>query len=83
MFDCAPVMMSFWYAPQLVVWKKYTATKAVFYSFFAVWINRKSFILFGLLWFVIVLSCVFLLGALANQFTAFKQILTFVDVCMT
>ena len=71
-----PVMMSFWYAPQLVVWKKYTATKAVFYSFFAVWINRKSFILFGLLWFVIVLSCVFLLGALANQFTAFKQILT-------
>lgn len=70
-----PVMMSFWYAPQLVVWNKLSATKAVFYSFYAVWLNRKSFLFYGLSWFVVVIFCVLLLGALASFFTTFKQLL--------
>ena len=71
-----PVMMSFWYAPQLVVWNKFSATKAVFYSFFAVWLNRKSFLFYGLLWFAIVLFLIFLFSTLANLFASFKQVLT-------
>jgi hypothetical protein len=70
-----PVMMSFWYAPQLVVWKKYSASKAVFYSFFAVWINRKSFLFYGLTWFVIIMLSILLFSTLASQFTVFKQLL--------
>jgi hypothetical protein len=67
--------MSFWYAPQLVVWKKYSASKAVFYSFFAVWINRKSFLFYGLTWFVIIMLSILLFSTLASQFTVFKQLL--------
>ena len=70
-----PVMMSFWYAPQLVVWNNYSATKAIFYSFFAVWLNRKSFLFYGLTWFVILIFSILIFSTLANQFDAFKQLL--------
>lgn len=45
-----PVMMEFWFAPQLVVWSKFGATKAVFYSFFAVWRNRGAFTVYLITW---------------------------------
>tara|TARA_B100001093_G_C26758297_1_gene984465 strand:- start:123 stop:905 length:783 start_codon:yes stop_codon:yes gene_type:complete len=70
-----PVMMSFWYAPQLVVWNNYSATKAIFYSFFAVWINRKSFLFYGLTWLIILIFSILIFSTLANQFDAFKQLL--------
>ena len=69
-----PVMMSFWYAPQLVVWNNYSATKAIFYSFFAVWLNRKSFLFYGLTWFLILIFIVLIFSALANQFDVLKQL---------
>lgn len=45
-----PVMMAFWFAPQLVVWSNFTPIKALFFSFFAVWRNRSAFIRYGITW---------------------------------
>jgi len=45
-----PVMMAFWFAPQLVVWQNYPALKALFYSFFAVWRNRTAFLRYVINW---------------------------------
>ena len=45
-----PVMMAFWFAPQLVVWSGFTPLKALFFSFFAVWRNKFAFIRYLLTW---------------------------------
>jgi hypothetical protein len=45
-----PVMMAFWFAPQLVVWSDFTPIKALFFSFFAVWRNRAAFFRYALTW---------------------------------
>ncbi|MBU6142780.1 MAG: hypothetical protein KGP33_02315 [Betaproteobacteria bacterium] len=45
-----PVMMAFWFAPQLVVWSGFTPVKALFYSFFAVWRNKGAFIRYAITW---------------------------------
>jgi hypothetical protein len=45
-----PVMMSFWFAPQLVMWRNFAPLKALFYSFFAVWRNRGAFFRYLLTW---------------------------------
>jgi len=45
-----PVMMAFWFAPQLVAWSDFAPTKALFFSFFAVWRNRAAFIRYLLTW---------------------------------
>ena len=39
-----PAMMAFWFAPYLIAWHGMTATKASFYSFFAVWRARMAFL---------------------------------------
>ena len=39
-----PIQMIFWFAPQLVVWGNLNSIKAMFYSFFAVLLNWKSFL---------------------------------------
>ena len=70
-----PVMMSFWFAPQLVVWNQFSATKAVFYSFFAVWLNKKSFFLYGATWLTIILIFVILMSFLINLFSESRQII--------
>jgi len=49
-----PVLMAFWFAPQLMVWKDFTAGKALFYSFFAVWRNRWAFLRYGLAWTILI-----------------------------
>ncbi|OUW03218.1 MAG: hypothetical protein CBD16_03430 [Betaproteobacteria bacterium TMED156] len=72
-----PVMMSFWFAPQLVAWHKFSASKAIFYSFFAVWLNRKSFLFYGITWFSIILTSVLIMGILSNIFTGVKQLIAF------
>lgn len=55
-----PVLMAFWYAPQLIVWKDFAVMKSLFYSFFAVWRNRWAFLRYSLAWgaLIILLSLV-------------------------
>ena len=53
-FTYVPVVMAFWFAPQLVVWGNFTALKALFYSFFAVFLNWRSFVIYLLFWFLII-----------------------------
>lgn len=45
-----PVLMAFWFAPQLVMWSDFKPTKALFYSFFAVWRNKGAFLRYLLTW---------------------------------
>jgi hypothetical protein len=49
-----PVLMAFWYAPQLMVWKDFPAGKSLFFSFFAVWLNRWAFLRYGLAWTILI-----------------------------
>lgn len=51
-----PVLMAFWYAPQLVVWKDFPVGKSLFYSFFAVWRNRGAFFRYGLAWTLLIVA---------------------------
>jgi high-affinity Fe2+/Pb2+ permease len=37
-----------------MVWKDFTAGKALFYSFFAVWRNRWAFLRYGLAWTILI-----------------------------
>ncbi len=70
-----PVVMAFWFAPQLVVWGNFTALKALFYSFFAVWLNWRSFLIYLFFWFLIILVLTFLISLLGSIFSSNQQIL--------
>ena len=48
-----PAMMAFWYAAPLIAWDNMSVSKAVFYSFFAVWRAAKSFLVYVVVWFLI------------------------------
>ena len=50
-----PIQMIFWFAPQLVVWGNLNSIKAMFYSFFAVLLNWKSFLTYFLTWVMVML----------------------------
>jgi hypothetical protein len=50
-----PVQMLFWFAPQLVVWGDLRPLKAMFYSFFAVLLNWKGFVLYLFTWAIVLL----------------------------
>jgi hypothetical protein len=52
-FAYIPAMMGFWYAAPLIAWNNMGVSKAVFYSFFAVWRAAKSFLVYGFAWFLI------------------------------
>ncbi|WP_395823053.1 BPSS1780 family membrane protein [Collimonas sp.] len=45
-----PAAMAFWYAAPLIMWEEMPVSKAVFYSFFAVWREIKAFTVYGLAW---------------------------------
>jgi hypothetical protein len=45
-----PVLMAFWFAPQLVVWSGFAPLKALFFSFFAVWRNKAAFLRYTISW---------------------------------
>lgn len=67
-----PVLMAFWFAPQLVVWGQFPLAKALFYSFFAVWRNRRAFFVYGVSWvglfvFLSLLVSAFSLAGLSQQ----------------
>lgn len=42
-----PVMMMFWYGPVLAAWHGTGVAKSLFFSFFAVWLNRRAFLVYG------------------------------------
>lgn len=44
----APVMMLLWFSPLLVAWHAMAPVKALFYSFFACWLNWRAFLAYGL-----------------------------------
>lgn len=44
----APVMMMLWFSPLLVAWHAMAPAKALFYSFFACWLNWRAFLAYGL-----------------------------------
>jgi hypothetical protein len=43
-----PFVAALWFAPALVAWHDMPASKAIFYSFFAVWRSGRAFIIYGL-----------------------------------
>lgn len=65
-----PILMAFWFSPQLVVWKGYGIGKAIFFSFFAVWLNRGAFLLYGASWVGLGLIFAMILGMILSVFPA-------------
>ena len=63
-----PIQMIFWFAPQLVVWGNLNSIKAMFYSFFAVLLNWKSFLTYLLTWIMVLLSISIFIALLINLF---------------
>ena len=51
-----PVMMAFWFAPQLIVWRGLSVPKAIFYSWVSVWLNRGAFLRYGLAWLLLIIA---------------------------
>ena len=63
-----PIQMIFWFAPQLVVWGNLNSIKAMFYSFFAVLLNWKSFLTYLLTWVMIMLGISIFIALLISLF---------------
>ena len=63
-----PVQMIFWFAPQLVVWGNLNSMKAMFYSFFAVLLNWKSFLTYLLTWMMILIGISIFIALLISLF---------------
>ena len=63
-----PIQMIFWFAPQLVVWGNLNSIKAMFYSFFAVLLNWKSFLTYLLTWTMILVGISIFIALLVSIF---------------
>jgi len=61
-----PIQMLFWFAPQLIVWGNLSSGKAMFYSFFAVLLNWKSFITYFLTWLIVLLGISLLIALIIS-----------------
>lgn len=48
-----PVQMAMWYAPLFVAWHRTPPIKALFFSLYAVWRNRRAFVVYAIGWFAI------------------------------
>jgi hypothetical protein len=73
-----PLQMLLWYAPLLVAWHGVPPSKALFFSGYAVWLNKGAFFNYGLTWLVLVLSASVLLqvvGRLLGGSTAVMSLL--------
>lgn len=57
----APVMMLFWFAPTLVAWHAMPPGKALFFSFFACFMNWRAFSVYGFASALVLLVAPFLL----------------------
>lgn len=58
-----PVMMLFWFAPPLAAWHGAAPAKALFYSFFACWLNWRAFLAYGTVTACVMLAVPFLVLA--------------------
>lgn len=54
-----PVALLMWYAPMLATWHGLPAGKALFFSIVAVWRNLGAFLVYGLGWLAIWMTCSF------------------------
>ncbi len=48
-----PVLMAYWFAPVLAAWHRLTASKALFFSLVACWLNWRAFLVFGVALFML------------------------------
>ena len=60
----APVLAAFWFAPVLAAWNGLSATKALFYSFFAAIANWRAFLVYGM----VILAIVTMIPGIAIAF---------------
>ncbi|KVU39914.1 hypothetical protein WK69_26320 [Burkholderia ubonensis] len=51
-----PVSMLFWFAPVLSAWHDIPPVKAMFFSIVSCWRNRGAFVVYGLVWFGVMLG---------------------------
>ncbi|PCE33923.1 BPSS1780 family membrane protein [Burkholderia ubonensis] len=51
-----PVSMLFWFAPVLTAWHDIPPVKAMFFSIVSCWRNRGAFVVYGLVWFGVMLG---------------------------
>lgn len=63
-----PLQMAMWYAPLFVAWHGTPVTKSLFFSLFAVWRNRRAFIVYAIGWFAIAFAGSFVLRAVHGAF---------------
>lgn len=61
-----PAMMAFWFAPYLIMWHGMNATKASFYSYFAVWRARVAFLTYFFACMALLMGISLGLGLLAS-----------------
>ena len=65
-----PLSLAFWHAPALVHWHGISPGKSLFFSLVACWRNKGAYLVFGLTWFLVLLTVgmlVQLLAALLGQ----------------
>ncbi|MBI3712911.1 MAG: hypothetical protein HY253_08110 [Burkholderiales bacterium] len=61
-----PAMMAFWFTPYLIMWHGMSASKASFYSFFAVWRARMAFLTYFFTCIALLMGISLGLGLLAS-----------------
>ncbi len=64
-----PLQMAIWFAPPLVAWHGMSAGKAMFFSFFACWRNRRPMIVYFLSLIALATLLVLALGAMVDAFS--------------
>lgn len=82
------VTLLFWFTAPLVMWQEMKASKALFFSFFAVWRARGAFLVYGLSWLAILLLPFIVISVLGKilgspGFAAFLAmgLVTIIKVC--
>jgi hypothetical protein len=81
-----PAMMAFWYAGALISWNKMNLSKALFYSFFAVWRAGKAFVVYALAWVMVAMLAslaISLIAAIVGSTTALMIVLMPVSILFT
>jgi hypothetical protein len=64
-----PLLLAQWFTPILIVWRRYSIGKALFFNFAAIWRNLRDILLVCILYVALVLGMIFLLGLLSTLVT--------------
>ncbi|WP_394791174.1 BPSS1780 family membrane protein [Rhodoferax sp.] len=51
-----PLSLAFWHAPALVHWHGVSPVKSLFFSLVACWRNKGAYVVFGLTWFLVLMT---------------------------